>query len=87
MYYSFNNAYAFIQSAINENKSVLIHCVYGVSRSVTLASGYLMRRYNMSLYEALVLIKSKRPQAQPIKEFITILNSYFDDCIRNTLIL
>jgi len=63
----FLNAVKFIveAKASNTNNVVLIHCFQGVSRSVSVALAYLMKGEKKSLVQALSIIQSKRPQAQP----------------------
>jgi atypical dual specificity phosphatase len=51
--------------AINSNKTVLIHCHKGQSRSVSVAMGVICRLENISAVEALNLIKENRPEANP----------------------
>jgi atypical dual specificity phosphatase len=48
-----------IEKSINDNKSVLIHCMNAVSRSVTFLLYHLMKK-GFSLADALDFIKSKR---------------------------
>jgi len=45
--------------------NVLVHCRQGVSRSVTVVLAYLIKYQGMSREEALVSVKSQRPQAKP----------------------
>mmetsp|Transcript_15092 Transcript_15092/g.23831 ORF Transcript_15092/g.23831 Transcript_15092/m.23831 type:complete len:261 (-) Transcript_15092:161-943(-) len=49
---------------------VLIHCHEGRSRSVTLALAHLITRNRMSLADAIGLVKSHRPEAQPNAGFM-----------------
>ena len=42
------------------NTRILIHCNEGVSRSVSILLAILVKKYNMSLYDAIMLVKSKR---------------------------
>ncbi|GKY97420.1 hypothetical protein MPSEU_000700500 [Mayamaea pseudoterrestris] len=58
--------------------SVLVHCQHGVSRSTTAILFYLMRRVGMSLQDGLTMIQRRRPQAQPIPAFLTILQQYYE---------
>ncbi|CAF0807467.1 unnamed protein product [Didymodactylos carnosus] len=61
----FEPAFAFIEEARLANKSVLCHCVCGISRSTTIVCAYLMKYNSMSLENALLQIKSKRSIIQP----------------------
>ena len=56
-------AFLFINDALNHNKGVLVHCKKGHHRSANLILFYLIYRYNLGYIEALIYIKSKRPQA------------------------
>jgi protein-tyrosine phosphatase len=57
----FNKFVNIVNDAQHANKNVLVHCVNGVSRSVTLVLCFLMGN-NMSLKDALIFLKSKRTQ-------------------------
>ena len=60
----------FIDNALNNKKNkVLIHCMYGISRSVTLTCAYLMSTLNISSTEALKMIMRARPKADPNEGF------------------
>ena len=75
----FGECYQFIMNAFdydNGTGKILIHCFAGMSRSVTVASAYFMKRYNMKAVEALKLVKEKRHQATPNAGFILQLIKY-----------
>lgn len=57
-----------------ENK-VLIHCYQGISRSTTILASYLMKRFGLSLVEALDEIRSVRPVAAPNPGFLIQLRA------------
>ena len=42
------------------NKKILFHCIEGISRAPTMVAAYLMWKENISIYDAISLIKSKR---------------------------
>jgi len=50
-----------INSLVKLNKKVYVHCMYGHGRSPTLVAAYLIKYQNMSVSEAIGLIKTKRP--------------------------
>ncbi|CAL8107023.1 unnamed protein product [Orchesella dallaii] len=56
----FDQAANFIESALNSNGKVLVHCYMGVSRSATLAMVYLMIKKKMSAVEALSQLRTAR---------------------------
>jgi protein-tyrosine phosphatase len=55
----------FIEDALSKEEPVLVHCVMGCSRSVTVVVGYIMNRYKMTREEAYDLVKSRRTMANP----------------------
>ena len=73
----FDKAYKLIDDALQNNKSVLIHCRAGVQRAATLTALYLMKKKNISSEKAKKLIKSKRCIAFFYKaNFQPVLNYY-----------
>lgn len=44
----------------NPNKNILIHCFMGASRSATVVAYYLMKKYGLSVDDAILKIKEKR---------------------------
>lgn len=54
----------------------LVHCVAGVSRSVSLVMAYLMKYSDMSLKEAFHHVRSVRPQVRPNLGFFKQLIEY-----------
>ncbi|OZJ05327.1 hypothetical protein BZG36_01564 [Bifiguratus adelaidae] len=72
--------FAFIDEAISQKKSVLVHCQLGISRSASLVIAYVMRSKHMTLDEAFDYVKSKSPYIAPnmsllyqLKDFETLL--------------
>ncbi|KIJ29272.1 hypothetical protein M422DRAFT_784322 [Sphaerobolus stellatus SS14] len=55
----------FIQRALNSGGKVYVHCMMGVSRSVTVVVAYLMKSQGISLHDALAYVKSRRPIIRP----------------------
>lgn len=52
------------------NKRVLVHCIQGISRSVSMVIAYLIAKENMSLRDAYALVKAQRKLARPNKGFL-----------------
>lgn len=53
-----------IDQGINSNSPTLLLCHAGVSRSATVATAHLMRKYSLSLEDALVRVRRCRPIAE-----------------------
>ena len=49
---------------------VLIHCMAGISRSVTLVIAYLMQYYGLPMQQAYQFVKDKRPAISPNLNFM-----------------
>lgn len=85
-------AYHFINNLTFSNKNILVHCMAGISRSVSLVIYYLMKKYNMSYITALDIIKNKRIIANPNDSFKLQLLKYqekrenFNENDANTII-
>jgi protein-tyrosine phosphatase len=56
----FMQATDFIKGCLDENKSVLVHCSMGISRSATVVIAYLIRFEKLTLVEAYGKVKSAR---------------------------
>lgn len=83
--------YHFINQALNTNSNILIHCMAGVSRSVSLTSYFLMKKCSLDFESALQYIKSKRRIVNPNPSFRSQLiastnNSLFNEnCASNII--
>lgn len=55
---------------------ILVHCHKGISRSASFVIGYLMKKNEMTLEEALSHVQSVRPVAQPNNSFMEQLRRY-----------
>ena len=69
---------SFIREALSSNQDahVLVHCVEGVSRSVSVVAAFLVAEYGWSPNHAVEFIKSKRGVANPNFGFIQQLQEY-----------
>ena len=56
-----DKALQFIRDRVRNNKSVLIYCQMGISRSATLIALYLIEYYGYDLNNAIRIIRNKRP--------------------------
>ena len=65
----------FINNAITSNNNILVHCYMGVSRSVSLIIGYLMKYHKYNLKESLHLIECKREFVRPNTNFLIQLQN------------
>ncbi|KAL9959665.1 hypothetical protein ACROYT_G033005 [Oculina patagonica] len=66
----FPEAFEFIEEGITQNRGVLIHCLAGVSRSVTVTIAYLISALNMTLNEAYDFVKQRKPSVNPNLNFM-----------------
>ncbi|KAI1295080.1 dual specificity phosphatase 12 [Mortierella claussenii] len=74
----FPDTHNFIHDAIAKGGKVLVHCMAGASRSVTVVCAYLMKAEKMSLSEALAAIQALRSIAEPNDGFMKQLTLYGD---------
>jgi len=63
---------------INDSKNIMVHCYMGASRSASVIVVYLIKKYNMSLDEAIKYMKSKRPETNINITFIEEIKKYLD---------
>lgn len=69
-------AYHFINNAINNNENILIHCMAGISRSVSMLVYYLMKKCNLIFEDAMLLVKQSRSVSNPNRSFKKQLKGY-----------
>ncbi|KAL3685725.1 hypothetical protein R1sor_003747 [Riccia sorocarpa] len=72
----FDRCFAFIDEARMNGGAVLVHCLAGISRSVTVAVAYLMKKDGMRFPQALAHVKSRRKVAQPNPGFLRQLQEF-----------
>ena len=68
--------YHFINQAISSGNNILIHCMAGISRSVSTLTYFFMKKYHISFDEAMNFIKNKREIASPNYSFKRQLQQY-----------
>lgn len=78
----FPQAIKFIDEARNKQEGVLVHCLAGISRSVTVTVAYLMSREKMSLNHAYDHVKRCKPNISPNFTFMGQLLD-FEKCLNN----
>jgi protein-tyrosine phosphatase len=72
----FQPTFEFINKNHQNQKNVLVHCSFGISRSPTLVTSYLMKQYSWSLEKSLKFIKNKREIIFPNEGFMSQLIEY-----------
>lgn len=60
-----NRTFTLINEEIERGGRVLVHCRAGISRSVTVAAAYMMRKNRMTATQAIEQIRVVRPVAWP----------------------
>lgn len=66
----------FTDEARSHNKGVLVHCLAGVSRSVTITVAYLMYKCSLNLNDAFNLVRSRKSNIAPNFHFMEQLHSF-----------
>lgn len=66
----FPEAISFIDEARTKQCGILVHCLAGISRSVTVTVAYLMQRLNLSLDDAYDFVKRKKSNISPNFNFM-----------------
>lgn len=66
-----------INSLLNQNKNVLVHCYAGKQRSATIICGYIMKYSRVNMSSAIKYIQSKREICfTPTVNFYNALKAY-----------
>ena len=69
MYYSMSLSLS-PELARKQQSCILIHCMAGISRSVTLTIAYLMKHFTMPMQAAYQYVKERRPAISPNLNFM-----------------
>ncbi|XP_044726736.1 dual specificity protein phosphatase Mpk3 isoform X2 [Chrysoperla carnea] len=72
----FPSAIEFIEEARSHNKGILVHCLAGVSRSVTITVAYLMYKCSLNLNDAFNLVRSRKSNIAPNFHFMEQLHNF-----------
>lgn len=67
---NFELCYNFIETALENGESVLIHSVKGESRSVCVVLAYFMKKYKWALTKALEFLNSRKPDCKVKPNFL-----------------
>lgn len=65
-----------LEEARSKNSAVLVHCLAGVSRSVTVTLAYLMHTRALNLNDAFTLVRDRKPDVSPNFHFMQQLHSF-----------
>lgn len=66
----------FADEARKQERGVLVHCLAGVSRSVTITVAYLMARLSLSLNDAFNLVRARKSNVAPNFHFMEQLHTF-----------
>ena len=62
------------------NKNILIHCYMGSSRSASVVSAYMIKKYGYTVEECIKLLRSKRDIVNVNTKFVENLQEYWVHC-------
>ena len=82
----FELTYNFIEEALDRNEKVLIHCMYGRSRSATIMIAYLVRKFGYNVQDSLNYVKMCREDIEPNEYFVKQLENYYNKLYKHYLI-
>ncbi|PAA73938.1 hypothetical protein BOX15_Mlig002529g3, partial [Macrostomum lignano] len=72
----FTKAAQFIHEARAANGQVLVHCLMGISRSVTIVCAYLIALTGLSVDDVIAAVKTRRILADPNPNFLRQLHRF-----------
>jgi protein-tyrosine phosphatase len=73
----FHDSCDFIQAHHESGRKVLVHCMAGISRSVSLVMAYLIRKNGWNVEETLRFVRKRRPCANPNQGFLKQLRQFY----------
>lgn len=65
-----------LDEARRKGSAVLVHCLAGVSRSVTVTLAYLMHTSSLCLNDAFSLVRARKPDVSPNFHFMEQLHTF-----------
>ena len=68
--------YHFINQIVDSHNKVLVHCMAGISRSVSMVVYYLMKKHHLNFDDTIDFVKNKRKIANPNISFKLQLKLY-----------
>lgn len=76
----FDDTNDYIQKTINDGGNVLVHCMYGASRSATIIAAYIIYKGkgNVKPEIALKYLRKKRKEVNPNEGYIKQLETYYN---------
>lgn len=75
-------SYNFINQAYDENGKLLIHCMWGQSRSVSCLVHFIMKKWKICYVDAKNIVVYYRPEALPNSGFASQLISLQNDLLK-----
>jgi protein-tyrosine phosphatase len=72
----FDECIQFIEECQKAGGNILIHCMCGISRSVTIIGAYLIKKHKYSFNETIEFLKNKKQSINPNDGFMNQLRKY-----------
>ena len=66
----FDNIFDFMNAALSQGESVLVHSVTGQCRCCVIILAYFMKRFNWTLFKAIEFLNSRRPDIDLMPNFV-----------------
>lgn len=87
LFEEFAGAFRYIDRALESDPSnkIMVHCHAGVSRSATIVLAYLMYKYQLTMYDAVKHVMSRRPVILPNAGFTRQLRDFEQAIKKNKL--
>lgn len=70
--------YSFVNTALESNGKVLVHCAMGINRSAAACLAVICKRCGMEVKEALLVLKSHAPRTNPCLWFQQQIQEWLD---------